>query len=366
MMVCAAAPARAGSESVLHAFTGGLDGAFPYEGVVRDRAGSIFGTTGQGGAHNAGTVFVIPPDGPEAVIHSFRRTGTRGGDAVPGDSLAAMKGSLFGATTRGGSDGLGTVFGIDKTGRFHVLHRFTGAPDGAYPPSGLMSVQGGAVFGVTTQGGTDGNGGTLFRVDRDGQETVLHSFGGAGDASGPNGGVTMDSAGNIYGTAGGGVGSVFRVAPDGSDTVLYTFQGGADGAYPQSPLVVDKRGNVFGTTYSGGANGVGVIFRISPHGAETIVHDFGGAPADGGFPSGGLVTDGKGNLYGSTLGGGASNAGTVYRATLSGAETILYAFSGEDGYFPVAGLVRDASGALYGVTELGGAYGQGVAFKVTP
>jgi uncharacterized repeat protein (TIGR03803 family) len=174
---------------------------------------------------------------------------------------------------------------------------------------------------------------------------------------------------------------VFKLSPGGTETVLYSFKGGSDGSGPAAGLIADSSGNLYGTTYLGGAfasgcNGIfadlgcGVVFKLSPGGTETVLHTFTGG-SDGGVPSGGLIADSSGNLYGTTSRGGASGrspsgSGVVFKLSPSGTETVLYSLKGgSDGSGPAAGLIADSSGNLYGTTSGGGASGNGTVFKLT-
>ena len=166
---------------------------------------------------------------------------------------------------------------------------------------------------------------------------------------------------------------VFKLAPAGTETVLYSFTGGADGAFPGGVLLRDTAGNLYGTTERGGANSsaceagtCGVVFKVSPDGAETMLHTFTGG-GDGGNPYAGLLRDTAGNLYGTTLNGGAYGLGVVFRLAPDGTETVLHSFAGGgEGANPGADLIQDGAGNLYGTTLNGGAYGAGVVFKLTP
>lgn len=184
------------------------------------------------------------------------------------------------------------------------------------------------------------------------------------------GGVIFDSKGNLYGTASGGgtsgAGVVFKIA-SGNETALYTFTGGADGGTPLGNLILDSAGNLYGTTNVGGVDGAGVVFKVDPSGNETVLYTFTGG-SDGGYPAWVvLALDSDGNLYGTTSGGGASNAGVVFKVNPSGHETVLYSFTGGvDGDSPYTGVVRDAGGNLYGATDFGGASGAGVVFEIKP
>jgi uncharacterized repeat protein (TIGR03803 family) len=146
-------------------------------------------------------------------------------------------------------------------------------------------------------------------------------------------------------------------------TVLYSFTGGADGGSPYAGLIRDSAGNLYGTTLGGGACGNGTVFMLNKTGKETVLYSFTGG-ADGAGPFAGLVRDAAGNLYSTTIDGGSSSAcqghacGVVFKLDESGNETVLYSFNGgADGEYPYAGLVRDAKGDLYGTTAFGGGGG---------
>jgi uncharacterized repeat protein (TIGR03803 family) len=158
----------------------------------------------------------------------------------------------------------------------------------------------------------------------------------------------------------------------GKLTVLYTFTGGNDGGIPSSGLIRDGAGNLYGTTVSGGAYQFGAIFKVSPTGKETVVHNFTGE-SDGAYPWGGVIRDSSGNLYGTTNIGGSTTSncgggcGVVYKLDTLGNLTVLHDFTdGSDGAYPYAGLVRDTPGNLYGTASFGGSGGQGTVFEVTP
>jgi uncharacterized repeat protein (TIGR03803 family) len=213
-----------------------------------------------------------------------------------------------------------------------------------------------------------------------GTESVLYSFlGGTTDGLGPEAGLIMDNAGNLYGTtsAGGpnistggpdGDGTVFKINAAGTERILYFFAGGTtDGLRPEAGLVMDSAGNLYGTTEAGGG-----VFKVSPTGTETVLHFFKGGTTDGAAPFAGLIMDSAGNLYGTTFAGGPSDDGTVFKVSPTGTETVLYFFKGgtTDGLGPRAGLVMDSAGNLYGTTEFGGAYcvsqgGCGTVFKLS-
>ncbi len=234
-------------------------------------------------------------------------------------------GNLCGTTFSGGDAGYGTVFKLDATGKETVLYSFTGGKDGAYPGLGVVRDAAGNLYGTTDYGGNlscahhVGSGcGTVFKLDQNGNKTLLHSF--TGDADGAFGSaLTQDAAGNLYGTTqlGGdptcNCGTVFKMYPNGGEIVLYTFTGGADGSSPIGQLAHDAAGNLYGTTNSGGAFKSGTVFKLDKTGKETVLHTFTGA--DGAYPTTGVILDKAGNLYGTTNNGGAFGFGTVFKLT---------------------------------------------------
>ncbi len=363
---------------LLYQFRSGRDGSVPYASLILDPHGNLYGTTMIDGAYSYGTVFKITPEGKERVLHSF--TGTGGDGANPIAPLTRdAAGNLYGTTENGGvfgaacgAIGCGTVFKVDPAGKETVLYRFTGANgDGMNPWQGVVRDAAGNLYGTTNVGGYYG-GGTVFKIDSSGHETILHSFNvdfNDADGSFPTyGSLVRDAAGNLYGTtfAGGsaGLGTVFKLDSNGTESILYNFSG-ADGMLPYGTLVRDSAGNLYGTTYLGGAFSGGIVFKLDVNDTETTLHSFGGS-GDGIPPSAGLVADPLGNLYGATEYRGSSYFGTVFKLDSSGKETILHTFSGKDGSDPEMGLVRDLKGNLYGTTQYGGKYGGGVVFKVTP
>jgi uncharacterized repeat protein (TIGR03803 family) len=265
----------AGQETVLYSFTGGVDGATPLAGVVRDTAGSLYGTTHLGGVYNWGTVFVVDQSGNETVLHSFDGLTGDGGDAYGGLILDSA-GALYGTTQGPGLEmGCGTVFQITTTGTENVLYAFTGYADGNTPSGNVVRDNAGNLYGTSQPRPTPTGGGTIFRLDPTGKFAVLHTFtGGAGGAD-PFAGLIHDSAGNLYGTTYqggggatcqtyfGGCGTAFEFSHAGKFTVLHIFTGGKDGGWLLAPLVIDAKGNLYGTANIGGV-GDGTVFKITP------------------------------------------------------------------------------------------------------
>jgi uncharacterized repeat protein (TIGR03803 family) len=407
-----------------------------------DSKGNLYGTTNKGGANNEGMVFEVSPqpaggcptgsnpgDGwCEKVLYSF---GQSGDGTYPDADLILHSGALYGTTFAGGnglgdnycgSGGCGTVFKLSRkpakgcasgsnTGNGWcetVLYSLGGQPDGFGAYAGLITDTEGNFYGTTLYGG---NGvGTVFKLSPEPArgcaagsntgngwcETVLYSFGNEPDGQNPQGGVIRDSKGNLYGTTVyGGInpGTVFKLSPEpasgcasGSntgngwcETVLYRFgsQSG-DGSNPYGGLVTDGRGNLYGTTSRYGANTWGTVFEVTPTGVETTLHSFGAPPLgadDGCGPLDHLLRDSKGNLYGTTNACGALDGGIAFELSpphTKGAAwtyTVLHDFNGIDGRdasAPQAGLIMDKNGNLYGTTDLGGASGVGTVFEITP
>jgi uncharacterized repeat protein (TIGR03803 family) len=229
-----------------------------------------------------------------------------------------------------------------------VLHNFASPPRGANAHAGVIRDSAGNLFGATYSGGA-ANAGVVFRVNTAGQQTVLYSFTGGADGKNPWGGLVRDSSGNFYGTTyyggAGGAGVVYKVDTTGHQTVLHTFTGGLDGGYPEGGVIIDSAGNLYGTAEYGGAPYRGVVFKVDTAGNETVLYTFSGG-TDGSQPLSGLFRDSSGNLYGTTYSGGASGAGVVFKVDTLGNETVLYSFTGgDDGANPWAGAIVDASGA---------------------
>ena len=192
-------------------------------------------------------------------------------------------------------------------------------------------------------------------------ETLLHHFASLPQGAYPEAGVVRDPAGNLYGTTvnGGaaGWGVVFKLDTAGRQTVLYNFTGGADGGNPSGGVIGDSAGNFYGTTLNGGAASWGVVFKLDKSGHETVLYSFTGG-TDGWNPSGGVIRDSAGNLYGTTQIGGAVGWGVVFKLDKSGQETVPYSFTGgTDGWNPSGGVIRYSAGNLYGTTQIGGAVG---------
>jgi len=317
--------------TTVHAFSGTAgDGSDPVASLIFDAAGNLYGTTYSSGAYGWGTVFELSPTTggtwTETILYSFGN----GSDAQhPGSSLILdAAGNLYGTTYSGGTDNLGAVFELSPAAgggwTETVLHSFSTGTDGQYPQSALILDPAGNLYGTTTLGGAY-NIGTVFELspaDNTWTEKILHSFKPNGHDGGiPFAGLTMDHAGNLYGTTnfGGlyGYGTVFEIKPASqSEKILYSFSGRPDGEYPYAGVIFDTSGNLYGTTTDGGTAGAGAVFKMtstSTGWTETVVHSFGaGNSTDGSYPDAGVVFDTLGNLYGTTTYGGTYDDGTVF------------------------------------------------------
>lgn len=367
--IVALAPTVAGAQAftLLYSFHGGF-GEYPLAGVIVDSRGNIYGTTSEGGAHGMGTVFKVTASGSETVLHSFKGGRSDGNFPIAG-LVRDAAGNLYGTTAEGGAAGYGTVFKMEEDGEETLLYSFgESEKDGKYPAAGLLLDTEGNLYGTTQEGGASGYG-TIFELNENGDETVLHSFDGyPRDGQYPIAGLIQDKEGNLYGTTEiGGTfsdGTVFKLDKERNETVLFSFTGMAGGSYPFGGVVRDSAGNLYGTT-AYGSNEFGVVFKLDAVGRETVLHTFSGG-ADGGFPSAALVLDSKGILFGTTEFGGVNGAGAVFSITEDGKETVLHSFDGADGADLLTGLALDKAGNIYGTATEGGAHSQGTVFKLGP
>lgn len=374
-LVAAIPHAQAQTFKVLYSFSGESDGGQPLDGLTLDSKGNLYATVNSGAASGYGAVVRVTKSGVESVLHNF--AGGTDGAYPEGGLVRDTAGSFYGTTTAGGASGFGTVFGITATGKEEVLYSFAGGTDGSTPEAGLALDAAGNLYGTTTAGGASGNG-TVFRLSKTGTkwtETILYSFGTGTDGSIPVAGVTFDKAGNLYGTtsAGGayGFGTIFQLTESNSawtEKILQNFQDGDDGAIPYGGLIADKSGNFYGSATEGGMGGGGTIFKLTPENGGwtfTVLYSNPGWGISGSFRN--LAVDASGHLYGTTHCDGAYDAGTVYELTPASGSwtyTSLYVFTGgTDGLYSYSAPVLEP-GHLYGTTELGGAEGSGVVWEI--
>ncbi len=386
--------------TVLHDFTS-ADGSTSLGTLLLDKAGNLYGTM-QYGAYGTcnytGSAFQLKPTKSGwflSTIHCF--DAPLGGDdgAFPinhGGLIIGPDGSFYGTTEEGGieaqsgTSSLGVVFKLSPPPRAcltalcpwtaTVLYKFKDSPDGSYPHSNVAFDREGNIYGTTFEGGSVGYG-SVFKLAKSGggwTESTLTSF---PCCAFPEGGVAIDSSGNLYGvmrnTSQSPYGVVFQLMPSGSGwtrNILYRFTNGDDGGSPVGGLIFDQAGNLYGSTGSGGSGHGGTVFQLSPSGGAWTFTTIYSLHGNGG-PQSSLAMDEAGNLYGTTLYDGAYGGGSVFKLTRSGGGwtySSLYDFyaGGYGGFNPVGGVTLDSKGNLYGTTTQGGADGYGTIFQVAP
>ena len=268
-----------------------------------------------------------------------------------------------------------TLVATGALAQFSVLRDFgSGSGDPSKPSYSGIVAQGrdGNLYSTAPNGGASCCG-AVFQITPAGKLKNIHSFSGNGnDGAFPQGGVTLGTDGNFYGTSYEGgtatAGVVFRVTPAGTTTTLHSFTGGKDGAYPYAPPIEGNDGNFYGTTAYGGDttkcnSGCGTIYKITPAGTLTTLHEFDITHGYGPYTP--LVLGTDGNFYGTATSGASANAGVVFRITPAGNFTVLFSFDSTHGESPFSGLVQGNDGNFYGTTIYGGT-GSGVIFKITP
>lgn len=288
-----------GMVRVIYAFKGPPDGQWPVGDLLAFNGG-LYGITQNGGTDQLGTVFAISLSGFEGVIHSFK-----GGDdgSHPSGDLASIGVRLYGTTDNGGTHDAGTVFEISPAGE-RILHSFDGDKDGAEPSGGLLTL-GGALYGTTLRLGPRG-GGTLFRLTPDGAFSIVHAFDVDREGSEPGGLTSVN--GVIYGTtyssnvgSHGGLGSIFRITSAGQLQTLYVFPGGNGGENPGPGALTYFNGELYGATVNGGIGNAGTLFVVTTDGRKSLLRRF-VREVDGANPFSGFVLVGR-TLYGALAGG---------------------------------------------------------------
>ena len=357
--------------TLLHTFTGSRnDGANPLGSLILSN-GTFYGLTSQGGF--GGVLFKMNQDG-SGYTNLYNEFTGNGGNGLNPNSTPTLAGSMvYGTTAVGGVNGGGVVFRENINGSGYTnLHVFAGGAGDGGDPYGSLTLTNGLLYGMTAHGGASDLG-VLFRINTNGGGyTNLHSFaGGAGDGAYPDCDLTLSGT-TFYGMTdqGGanGDGVVFRVNTDGSSyTNLHSFAGYPnDGASPWGSLTLSN-GALYGMTLYGGAANLGVVFHMNTDGTGySNLHSFAGSAGDGASPYGSL-TLGNGTLYGMTSVGGAANHGVVFQMNTDGTGyTNLYSFAGypSDGASPYGSLTLSGS-TLYGMTEYGGTNNDGAVFALS-
>jgi len=414
--------AHAQTFTVLHNFTDGVDGEFPYSGLTMDRAGKLYGTT-QSDSGGGGTVFRLTRQGGGWVFTPlYHFTGNGTGAWPEARVVFGPDGTLYGTTQKAGGNYLNVIYNLRPpptacssalcSWTETVLYGFTGFDGYNLDYGDLAFDQQGDFYGTAELQGdgcaggqsdvrsdkldripsaacSSGSGpgcggpmGNVYKMTRGAggwTRKAVYSFNGYPDGGQPMSGVILDSAGNVYGTAASGGanygGVIFQMTPGSScfqENVLYTFTGGDDGIYPVAGLTWDAAGNLYGATSQRGAAGGGTIFELTPSSGGWTFHLLYSLSGSGSFPGPlrNLALDAAGNVYGTTYAGGAYGYGSVFKLTLgkgTWAYTVLHDFTnGNDGAYPYSNIVFDANGNLYGTASQGGTDNFGVIWEITP
>jgi uncharacterized repeat protein (TIGR03803 family) len=339
-----------------------------YQGVIaQGRDGSLYSSTSVGGAYDLGTVFKITPVGEMTVLHNFTDPLDQYGG--PGSGLTLGRdGNFYGANIYGGNgNGYGSVFRVTPDGKAAILYDFTGQGYDAYPSAPPIQGTDGSFYG-TAAGDFNANGGIVYKITRLGTKTTLFQFDHK-DGATPVAPLVQGTDGNFYGTTNaggnnddcgsGGCGVIFKLTPKGKVTVLHDFDAEY---YPVAPLIESDDGSFYGTAPYGGGSGnrYGAVFKITPTGKYTVLHTFRGGQ-DGIAPNAGLLQATDGKFYGVTAAGGTSDSGTIYRISSKGKYSVVYSF-GPATIYPDVTLTQHTNGKLYGDT-LGYPYNGGTFFS---
>jgi uncharacterized repeat protein (TIGR03803 family) len=302
-----------GRYTLLHSFNGTTDGSIPNARLVLTNGGDLYGTAPEGGAYNYGTLWKFSAAGGMTTPHAFGATGD-GASPLQGPALGLHE-ALLGTTSMGDDNTNGIIFREARGNIYKQMYNFQSGQDGHCPFSGVAVGTDGAVYGTTVGNGYGGNP----------------------------------------------TGSVYKFTPAGGVTTLYAFKNRNDGEWPDQAPATDAKNNIYGTTYiQNGASFAGAIWKISAAGNFSVLYDLNGA-SDGFGPNSPLILNTDGNFYGTTNTGGADNYGTVFSVTPTGTFTLLYSFTNTgDGALPTGNLVHDATGAIYGGTAAG------TVFKIVP
>ena len=304
--------------------------------------------------------------GTRPIIPLGSFNGTNGNGPEAGVVLDSS-GNAFGTTYGGGLNGTGAVFEVvHGTTSITPLASFIGT-NGEYPRGGVAINAAGDIFGTTTSGGAHYDGAVFEIAHGTTSVTPLASFNYT-NGEYPQGDLTLDSSGNLFGTTeyGGasGYGTVFEIANGSTAISTVASFNNSNGAYPQAGVTIDPNGNLFGTTYQGGTSNQGTVFEIA-HGTNSITTLATFNTSNGKYPEAGVTLDSSGDLFGTTYQGGANSDGTVFEIVHgTTAITTIASFNGDDGANPQGGVTLDSSGDLFGTAYAGGIGGTGAVFEI--
>lgn len=371
LFLALAAPVHAQTYKVLHNF-----GSSPGDPscprltgtIAQSPGGNFYSSANDCLETDGGSVYKISVNGAVTVIYRFP-SNTSGPRAPVGGLVFGTDQQFHGTTESGGIiNGHGSVFRITPDGKLRTMYEFNGDLNGGAPVSAPIQSVSGHYYG-TTPGEYGLHWGSIYKVTENGNFTLLHAFNGA-DGSFALGPLIQGTDYHFYGVAEGGgkynAGVIFRVTAGGYYKVVHDFDV-THGQHPAGPLIQANDGNFYGTAYDGGSGaalpGAGVIFKMTPSFKFTVLHNFSGGD-DGANPAGGLVEASDGNFYGTNIFGGANGYGVLFRITPGGAFTVLHDFDQRTGWLAQMTLLQHTNGKLYGQTTQGGSAGVGVFFRL--
>ena len=334
--------------------------------AVQGRDGNLYGTTGSGGAHGAGGVYVVSQAGAESVLYSFPLSYT---SCQAGLTLGS-DGNFYGACSAGGTFGYGLLYKLTPAGTFTDLHEFNIATgDGGGPFTPPIQAQDGNFYGTTSRGGTNDTG-TVYKMTPGGTVSILHSFTNTtGDGTSPLA-LVQGKDGNLYGSSySGGTGShgvIFKISTKGKLTVIHSFVG-TDGSAPVAAMIQATDGLFYGTTFQGGTSNNGVVFKMAAGGKYTLFHNF-AEPTDGSYSYTAMVQATDGNFYGTTN-KYLQLTDAIYKLTSKGVFSIVHQFDGTGSTLGTGlanGLVQNTNGVFYGATNasIPGVSGNGTLYTL--
>ena len=350
-----------GAFDTIHGFVADTDGTRPRTALARTGQQTFQGVTLDGGLYGEGTVFRVTEQGAFTTFHNFSMTN----DGVAATRMVLLEdGNVYGTTWGGGLHALGTIFRITPTGEFVTVYDFQGNEDGG-GPSALVAGADGFLYGISYHASNQ-DAATLFKFSPTGAFSAVHGYD-AGSEIMSIKGLMLGADGNFYATSGEGgtdhAGAIIKITVTGELTVTHSFVRATDGAGPYSTLVQDADGFLYGIANRGGANDEGTVFKCSPAGDLTVLHD---STVMEGSPFGDVALGLDGSVYGTTPARGQNGSGTIFRVTQGGEYQVLYNFESESSYYGETSLVTAPDGTLYGSRVSDGAFNRGFLFKLDP
>jgi uncharacterized repeat protein (TIGR03803 family) len=348
--------------TTLYSFTGQPAEYPQYVMVAQGRDGQLYGTTTDGGIN--GSIIKVSTSRIFTQLFSFDNTDGN----VPGEGVTlASDGNFYGVTPDGGNSGNGVLYKINSSGSYTVIHSFTGGSDGAIPFAPPIQASDGSLYGTAEF--SNAGGATVYRYTPSSANfSVIYQFS-SGNIGAP---LIQASDGFLYGTTGNGgwahCGTIFKMSTTGKLLQSVPFPCKAGGASPSfGPLLQASDGNFYGTTIGGGVQNQGTVFKMTPDFQVSILYTFMGhtqSTVDGALPAAGLIQATDGNLYGATYKGGSAGLGTLFRISTSGVYEMLYSFNGATGVAPAGTLMQHTNGMLYGTAGGGGVNRLGTVYEL--